>query len=133
MLSGCLNLKNVTFPEGITSIPNGMFELSGIEHITIPSTVKDIGEEAFADCDYLTSIVIPEGVEVVRTRTFDTCAMMTTITIPSSVKTIEASAFIYCSSLSVINYLGTAEDWENIAIDETNNEALLTATINYTE
>ena len=82
---------NIVLPEGITSIPFGMFHQSGtLKSITIPDSVTKICSWAFYNCDNLT-----------------------TITIPASVTNIEYDAFAECDNLT-ITYEGTAEQWMSI-------------------
>lgn len=49
-------LKTISLPEGLLAIGDYAFLQSGITKITIPSTVKEIGEFAFAGCESLTEI-----------------------------------------------------------------------------
>ncbi len=49
-------LKTINLPEGLLVIGDYAFLQSGITKITIPSTVKEIGEFAFAGCISLTEI-----------------------------------------------------------------------------
>ena len=47
---GCENLKVVNLPEGLKCIGSHCFSRSGLEEITIPSSVTVLEEEAFAYC-----------------------------------------------------------------------------------
>lgn len=49
-------LKTISLPEGLLAIGDYAFLQSGITKITIPSTVKEIGEFAFAGCESLAEI-----------------------------------------------------------------------------
>ncbi len=79
--------------------------------ITIPSSVDiegvvcnvtKIGNEAFYNCNYLTSIEIPNSVTSIGNYAFYSCSGLTSIEIPNSVTSIGNSAFIYCSKLTSI-------------------------------
>ena len=61
------------------------------ESITIPSSVKWIGDEAFKDCDFIESVRIP-----------------------TSVKSIGKEAFEGCSSLKTVLYNGTSNQWKHM-------------------
>jgi hypothetical protein len=63
-------------------------------------TVKYIDDEAFADCNKLTSITIPEGVQHIGQEAFKNCTALTSITIPNTVMTIRWGAFRGCSSMA---------------------------------
>lgn len=61
------------------------------ESITIPTSVKWIGNEAFKDCDFIESVRIP-----------------------TSVKSIGKEAFEGCSSLKTVLYNGTSNQWRHM-------------------
>ena len=42
----------------------GIFQDSGVEEITLPSTLKEIGRMAFADCNSLRTIYVKSGCQV---------------------------------------------------------------------
>ena len=42
-------------------IENGCFYGSGIEEITLPGTVKEVGDGAFNDCNHLRVVWVEEG------------------------------------------------------------------------
>lgn len=69
---------------------------------TIPSTVKCIGDEAFAFCDSLRSIVIPNSVKRIGKAAFGVCRNLQSVNIPNSVTSIGEEAFARCESLQSI-------------------------------
>ena len=78
--------------------PAGKLESS----YTIPSTVTDIGANAFSSCYNLTSIIIPNSVKSIGENAFSFCENLISIKIPNSIKTIGKSAFSSCSNLTTI-------------------------------
>ena len=84
--------------------------------ITIPSSVTEIGEEAFYGVQFET-ITIPDGVTEIKYHTFATCYTMKSIVLPASVTKVGQTAFDYCESLEIIYYLGTPEQFEEIWVD----------------
>ncbi len=76
--------------------------LYGCMNTIIPNSVTSIGNEAFYNCDYLTSIEIPNSVTSIGNYAFYSCSGLTSIEIPNSVTSIGRSAFIYCSKLTSI-------------------------------
>lgn len=107
-----LTLKRVTKnSEGDIVIPEGVVylakrALAGCEYITevsLPSTLKEIGDEAFEGCISLTSIVIPHGVDNIPRRAFAGCSDLETINLPSSLSRIEKEAFCDCDELSSLS------------------------------
>ena len=70
--------------------------------IDIPSTVTNIGQYCLYDCSALTSITIPYSMKVIGGDTFGLCSSLTSVTIPNSVESIGAAAFENCTSLSTL-------------------------------
>ena len=61
--------------------------------ITLPSTIREIGEGAFSGCDFLSNINIPEGVEELPSYVFEGCYYLHEIEIPESLTRICSYAF----------------------------------------
>ena len=61
--------------------------------IIIPETVVKIGDNAFFNCYYLTSISIPESVTSIGKYAFHFCLRLLNATIPKNVKSIGVGAF----------------------------------------
>ncbi len=98
------NPSSVYFPEGVTEIGNGAFwNTSGLKgDIRLPSTLKKIGETAFAGTN-ISHIHLPEGLEIISNRVFYGCGyLQDTITIPSTVKQIGEGAFDGCVMLTAV-------------------------------
>ena len=64
-----LSFKGVTYT--VTSIGDNAFRGRGITSLTIPNSVLEIGNYAFAKCSDLTSIAIPEGVTTIGEYAFE--------------------------------------------------------------
>ncbi len=74
---------------GVTEIPDNAVSRSGIEKITLPSTLKKIGKNAFKSCYNLKKIEIPSSVSEINGPIFDNCCDLKKIVNKSSV-TIKA-------------------------------------------
>jgi len=70
--------------------------------IIIPETVVKIGDNAFFNCYYLTSISIPESVTSIGKYAFYLCLRLLNATIPKNVKSIGVGAFAGEASMSDI-------------------------------
>lgn len=90
LLYGC---NGTTIPNGIVAISDNAFKWSYIRSITIPGTVKRIGENAFSACCKLTSVQMLEGVNNIEEDAFAGCEKLTSITFPSSLTKISANVF----------------------------------------
>ena len=76
--------------------------IQGCKNSIIPSDVAAIGQYAFQQCWYLTSINIPESVTTIGTYAFAWCSMLKTVTFPTSLSYIGDYAFAYCNGLNEI-------------------------------
>ena len=83
---------NIILPQNLVKIGQCCFEGAQIKQITIPDTVTEIGDAAFAYNNHLTSISLPP-LQKISNNMFDQCASLTAITIPASVTEIGNSAF----------------------------------------
>jgi hypothetical protein len=70
IISYCGNDKNITIPEGVTSIGTGAFWGYGITNVSIPDSVISIGANAFRDNE-LTTVAIPDSVRSIGNYAFD--------------------------------------------------------------
>lgn len=87
----------------VTSIGNYAFaNCKWLTSISIPKTITKINTYAFFDCDALTSISIPISVTLIGDDTFWDCDGLTSITIPDSVSSIGNSAFTSCNKMTTI-------------------------------
>ena len=100
----------IKYPEGrnatVYAIPAGVIDIERqafggsekLTSITIPATVKKIGEGAFQSSG-LTSVVIPDGVDTIESGTFGWCEELASVALPASVKTFRYGVFWGCKSL----------------------------------
>jgi len=90
---GCTNLKNVTFEQGATLIPRGLFaNNNGLEKIDIPDTIKKIDYKAFYNCSNLKEVTLHENLEEIIAESFRQTAIKE-IKLPESVTFLENSIF----------------------------------------
>lgn len=89
-----------------------------LQTITIPETVRTIGDEAFNTCTGLTQITIPDAVTTIGSRAISYCPNLKTLNIPDSVIRINNGhdgMFGGCTNLETItvdpeNTIYTAQD-----------------------
>lgn len=132
------DLTKVVVPEGVTEIKGDAFTgCYNLTTITLPSTLKGIGDFAFAETSLSGEIVIPEGVvsigtgafrnsnsaakftftkitlpeslETIGERAFANCEALEEIVIPDKVKRIEEQTFSFCTSLKTITLGASVE------------------------
>ena len=111
--SFCGGLITVTIPGSIRVIGNQAFySCSNLRSVTISEGVERIGNQAFAGCSRLTSVTIPKGVWSIGAQAFADCSRLTSVTIPKSVWSIGFGAFSNCDGLREIYCL--AEEVPNV-------------------
>lgn len=83
------------FDAAITDIPAGAFAYSDpLETMTLPKTVKTIGDYAFDQCRGLKDINVPANLESIGTHAFCTCGSLSVhLSFPSTLKKIGSQAF----------------------------------------
>ncbi len=97
---GCVStLSTVILREGTVGIMANAFRDNGILNISIPNTVKSIGDNAFKNCSYLENITIPDSVVRIGNYAFDYCYSLVTVTLGSNLETIGDYAFNGCGKL----------------------------------
>ena len=99
-LSGCMdkdgeivfnNGRKVVLTYGMSEFTREAYknyDKKYIMSVTIPNSVRRIGDCAFQNCDSLTSVTIPNSVMYIGDWAFCGCDSLTSVTIPNSVKSI---------------------------------------------
>lgn len=138
-------LEKVAFVEGVKSIGDDFLSRgsysSGIKEIKLPSTLESIGDYAFADNSELTDVTIPESVktigegafkgtaidhaeinsEIVPAYAFSGCKRLRCLVLGDGVKEVKADAFsgdaslVYLEVMSSVEKFGAQKDFgENL-------------------
>ena len=94
-----------------TIVSNTYIDGVGVIDFNVPIT--SIGEDAFRNCNSLTSVTIPDSVTTIGGYAFYSCGSLTSVTIPDSVTTIGYEAFYDCESLTSV-YISDIAAWCNI-------------------
>lgn len=86
----------------VTSIGEYAFSNPNLTKVTLPSTITNIGINAFRQCEKLESINLPEGLLTIGDSAFYYCEKLENVDIPSTVTSIGDYAFHWCTSLKSI-------------------------------
>lgn len=81
----------------------------------MPSTIKEIGDYAFADCSSLSNIKYPKSIEKLGTGAFYYCSSLTKFLIPDSLNKIPEKAFYGCKLLGDMTFPANVSRIENMA------------------
>lgn len=100
--SGCSALTTVQFGSGLTSIPEALFESTGLKTLTLPESVTSIGMWAFADCAKLEQVSFPASLTSIDGCAFENCTALTAVTLPKRLTELGNDVFENCSALKSV-------------------------------
>ncbi|BFU23508.1 leucine rich repeat protein, BspA family protein [Entamoeba histolytica HM-1:IMSS-B] len=90
-------------PDGVSLIGDGCFSSISIQHITIPTSVKELGNKAFSKCTQLRKIQINgNSLQILGMGVFMCCYELESIELPNSIDSISESCFVWCRNLQHI-------------------------------
>ncbi len=93
-------------PEGVETIrTKAFYKCYELTEITLPSSLKSIGEMAFFRCS-LKALTLPDALTIIGKDAFSYCYDLEELTIPESVTQIDEYAFYNCTSLKELTMLG---------------------------
>ncbi|MBQ9992623.1 MAG: leucine-rich repeat domain-containing protein [Firmicutes bacterium] len=94
-----VTVENIVFEEGITRIPDSILSSThGYSSLTLPETVKVIGNGVFSGCNELKSIILPDGLTTIMEGAFYSCSSLEEVFIPDDAE-IGHHAFGYCTNV----------------------------------
>lgn len=118
---GCTGLASVVIGDGVTSIGNSAFSnCTKLKYLIVSDSVTSIGSSAFSGCTGLKFAYIGTNVTSIGASAFKNCAALERIFIPAKVSLIGGSAFYNCNVLNIVNYQGTAAQFDKITIEKSN-------------
>lgn len=94
-------IENLVISEGIEYIGGGAFEYGSLREITLPDSLREIGDSAFYSCYGLDEIVIPDGITKIGEYAFQSSGIKY-IQLPNSLTEITECMFEDASNLSSI-------------------------------
>ena len=110
-------IRTVKFEEGMKRIPKMAMDFGseltnqeheGVHEVILPSTVTEIGADAFSYCSKLEEIQLPEGLEKIEDSAFRYCVSLTTMKLPEGLKEI-GKGFITGTGITDITIPKTVE------------------------
>ena len=98
----CIKLEDVTIPNTVRWIGNFAFYNSGITHVELPDTLDYLGSAAFEYAFLLKDITWGRYLYRIGADAFQHCHSLDSVSIPDGVQEIGAQAFRYCWNLKSI-------------------------------
>ena len=86
-------LNEYEVKDGVAIIGDRAFFDAKLSTVTLPNSLRAIGQSAFAGCKNLTGIALPEGLEVIKETAFRDCESLAELTLPSTLLEVGARAF----------------------------------------
>ena len=132
MFQSCTALKNIDLPQSLVSMGTYTFYKSGLVSITIPESVKHLGDadgetgvtDMFRDCKQLKSVVLPSNLSVIGGQTFYGATSLSSVTyhgyqgegnsLPQSVTALGNKAFSSTKALLQLDLPGVKETGNGI-------------------
>lgn len=103
-------ILSLSIPTSIRSIgEKAFYGCKGVTSLDIPSSVTFIGDNAFEKCTSIESLSISSSLTRIGEGTFYDCYALTDVTIPSSVNYIGKSAFSNCHSMESVTIPATVD------------------------
>ena len=101
-----LQIKTVSFPEGMTRIGNSAFRsCTALTDFTIPKSVTRIGSRAFEGCTKLSSVTIPDNVASLGDYAFLNCSGLRRIDLGAGlVNSFSEVSFSGCEVLEYVRF-----------------------------
>lgn len=84
---------------------------SGLSEISLPSSLRTIGNNAFNGCNGIKDLIIPDGVESIGYEGIAWCENLESVTIGEGLKSFDMGLFVICNNLKTIiwNAIDAAE------------------------
>ncbi len=101
-LNSSAKTATVRSPESGVSYINDMVIPESVMYGGVTYRVTSIGDQAFYNCDGLTSITMPNTITSIKREAFGVCSSLTTVTIPVNVSNFGYNVFRRCDNLETI-------------------------------
>ena len=88
----------------VKAIDNCAFQFCDVTSVTMPNSVKWIGQNAFHACLFLKSLIIPDGVDSIAPKAFNHCLYLEHVKVGKNLKTIASDAFYDCNKIKSVEW-----------------------------
>ena len=117
-------METLSLPNSLTSLGDGYstFEsCNKLKELTIPDGITSVPQYCFRYCSSLEKVNLGKNMESLGYGSFYGCSKMKSIVIPITLTWVSYSADSSCNSLKDIFYEGGSSDWSKISFDRNYN------------
>lgn len=101
-------LTSVSVPSSVKSVGDQVFQKClALKTVTLSEGVETLGKNAFCYCYSLSSVSLPTTLQKVDDNAFQKCIALKSITVPSGVDSIGNNAFENCTNLTTVSLPAT--------------------------
>lgn len=99
-------LQNVSFPDGLLSLTDPLYECHNLRAVHLPESLTEIASGLLYDNPHLTEVNVPANITKIGDGAFYNCASLKQFPFPNSLSEIGDFGFAYCRSLETITIGG---------------------------
>lgn len=101
----CSNYTKIIFPTSLRVIGNLAFaHCEGLIHLNFPPNLERIGKQSFIGCLNLTTVTFSNALKIINSYAFCNCSSLSTLSLPSSLESLERSSFQDCTQLTEVAF-----------------------------
>lgn len=95
------NIQDIILEDGILAIQGNAFAGTNIQEVTVPQSVMEIGEAAFANCTRLKKAILPSGLGRLPGDLFRGCENLVDVELPEDLHDLPSGIFNGCLMLKI--------------------------------
>ncbi len=120
---------SVTLPDTVKIIGEYAFTESSVEEIVLSNSLEEIGFSAFLKCENLKTVKLPDSLTTLSRYAFKECKSLKHINIPKNIKTVDEEVFSYTGLATVHFDNGVQEIATNAFLMSTVKEAVFPSSL----
>ncbi len=117
LFAGAFNLTEITIPETVEEIREGAFAGTGLRKVTVPDFVTVLQEGAFANCASLQDVQFGNSLVEIGAMAFLNDAGLTDVVLPEVLVELHRNVFTGCTALTEITIPATLDKGEAFGYD----------------
>lgn len=99
-----------TIPNTVTAISDYALALSHITKLTIPSSVRQTGQNNLYDNETIQEVILQEGFIAIADNYFSGCTDLREVTLPKTLQKVGANCFVGCPKLKEVEFHASIQE-----------------------